>query len=148
MNLDQILFAYLDHRDPKSEYLSWWDKPSGVLGLSIDHLNLIAAAVYFLLAVVPLAYMVVKGKLLPSVQDGQDYKRLLIFSYLGLVALLPTMWQWVHASAFFDWVNVRFACDDAAKRIEVEHFNRHAEFAKSLWAGVLALYGASFLSAK
>lgn len=145
--MKDFLFACSRHRDQNSPD-SWWDKPSG-LGMSINALNAVAAACYLVLALAPLAYVVVCNPGLTNAAKDDKCLRLGIFAYVAAVALLPTMWQWVHASAFFEWANARFAPGSADKKpIEAERFRLNTEYARTLWAGVLALYGASFLGVR
>ena len=153
MNIDlkEMLFKYKEDRDrvinPRVD--SWWKKDSGISKVSIDQLNNRAALIYAAIALLPLIYFVgTQNSWSAWFSSSSWWVRVLILALWTLVALLPNAWLWVHSSAFLEWATVRYKDCPGLKAIEAERFKLHAEFAKSLWAGVLALYGASILGLK
>ncbi len=115
----------------------WWTGRTG-------YTDGLASTLYLLASFLPLILFAFCG--LPSRKwlETPGATRLAVLAYGALVSVLPHVWLWVEASAFFDWSAARYR-DPVDRTRERERFKLHADAAKTLWTSVIALYAAALL---
>lgn len=103
-----------------------------------------AVAIAFIMMVVPVLYKVVLYGSASWAKASMGWRSYFLFVGILLTAG-PVLWNWWESTRFYEWVYWRFPKDKDTRDREITIFNMHSGYAKSLWAGVLALIAAAIL---
>jgi hypothetical protein len=111
------------------------------------YLNLVAAAIYLIVAGVALAHAVSSptGKL--EISSLSPCRRLTVIAVGFFISICPPAWFWIEARAFDDWVHnkVTAGLKDPEEKNLRETFKLNADGEKAFWASIVAVCAALLL---